>query len=99
MVRYLLREAGQPSIWYHTTSQSGPEAESAASTSSSSAGTSTSNSQSLGISPAPAKKNKVASKSQEDWKRYNMKQSTKGASYVHCNVCMADFSVASIDNV
>ena len=64
-------------------SQPGPEAESAASTSSSSAGTSASNSQSLDIGPVPAKKTKVASKWQEDWKRYNTKQSTKGASYVH----------------
>ena len=82
-MRYLLREAGQPSICYNVMSQSGPEAESAASSSCSSAGTSTSNSQSLDIGPAPAKKTKVESKWQEDWKCYNMKQSTKGASYVH----------------
>ena len=63
-------------------SQPGPEAESAASISSSSAGTSTSNSLSMDIGLAPAKKIKVASRWQEDWKCYNMKQSTKGA-YVH----------------
>ena len=51
-------------------SQPGPEAESVASTSSSSAGTSTSNNQSLDIGPAPTKKTNVASKWQEDWKRY-----------------------------
>ena len=76
-MRYLLREASQPSICYNTMSQPGPEAESAARTSSSSADTSTSNSQSLDIGPAPAKKTKVASKWQEDRKCYNMKQSTK----------------------
>ena len=60
----------------------GPEAESAASPSSSSAGTSISNSQSLDIGPAPDKKTKIASKWQEDWKRFaimlsNVKSATR----------------------
>ena len=71
------------------------EAENAVSTSTSSADPSTSDTQSLDSGPTPAKKTKVASKWQEDWKHYNMKRSMKGASYVHCNVCLADFSVAS----
>ena len=76
-------------------SQPWPEAENPVSTSTSSADPSTSDTQSLDSGPTPAKKTKVASKWQEDWKHYNMKRSMKVASYVHCNVCLADFSVAS----
>ena len=72
-------------------SQPWPEAENAVCTSTSSADPSTSDTQSLDSGPTPAKKTKVPSKWQEDWKHYNMKRSMKGASYVHCNVCLADF--------
>jgi hypothetical protein len=43
----------------------------------------------------PKKKTKRDSKWQDGWKQYNIKQSRKGASFVHCNICSTDFSVAS----
>ena len=49
----------------------------------------------IGSHPPAAKKTKRASKWQEDWKKYNMKQSKGGASFVHCNLCGNDFSIAS----
>ena len=41
-----------------------------------------------------AKKPKRLSKWQPEWTRYNMSESKKGPSYVHCNVCAVDFPVA-----
>ena len=42
-----------------------------------------------------AKKAKRACKWQPEWKRYGIKESKKGASYVHCGVCGSDFSITS----
>ena len=42
-----------------------------------------------------AKEPKHSSKWQSEWKRYNMSESRKGPSFVHCNICGTDFSVAS----
>ena len=58
------------------------------------ASTSGSSSCSSGLPPAP-KRTKRASKWQEEWKKYSMKQSKRGASFVHCNICCTDFSIAS----
>lgn len=41
------------------------------------------------------KKIKRASKWQDEWKKYNMKPSKRGPSFVFCNICCSDFSVAS----
>ena len=49
----------------------------------------------IGSHPPAAKKTKRASKWQEDWKKYNMKESKGGASFVPCNLCGNDFSIAS----
>ena len=40
------------------------------------------------------KKPKRVSKWQHEWKRYNMSESRKGSSYVHCDICGTDFSIA-----
>ena len=56
---------------------------------------STSSSSSGLLDPPAAKRTKRASKWQEEWKKYNMKQSKRGASFVHCNICCTDFSIAS----
>ena len=42
-----------------------------------------------------AKRQKRARKWQPEWKRYNMTVSRKGSSFVRCNICASDFSVAS----
>ena len=47
------------------------------------------------VSGPLAKKLKHASRWQSEWKRYNMNESRKGPSFVHCNICSTDFSVAS----
>ena len=52
-------------------------------------------SSSSGLSLPPSKRTKRASKWQDEWKKYNMKQSKRGESYVYCNICCTDFSVAS----
>ena len=52
-------------------------------------------SSSSGFSLPPAKKTKRASKWQDEWKKYNMKRSKRGESYVYCNICCKDFSIAS----
>ena len=49
----------------------------------------------IGSHPPAAKKTKRASKWQEDWNKHNMKQSKRGSSLVHCNLCGNDFSIAS----
>ena len=50
--------------------------------------------------PAPecataAKKAKRLCKWQPEWKRYHMAESKKGASYVFCDICGSDISIAS----
>ena len=52
-------------------------------------------SSSSGFSLPPAKKTKRASKWQDEWKKYNMKRSKRRESYVYCNICCKDFSIAS----
>ena len=54
---------------------------------------STSSASCIAIGLPPRKKIKRDSKWQDDWKRYNMKQSEKGVSFVFCKICSIDFSV------
>ena len=56
---------------------------------------STSSASCIAIGLPPRKKTKRDSKWRDDWKHYNMKQSEKGVSFVFCNICSIDFSVAS----
>ena len=42
-----------------------------------------------------SKKAKRVCKWQPEWKRYHLTESNKGATYVSCTICRADFSVAS----
>ena len=46
--------------------------------------------------PPPSRgKGKRACKWSDDWKRYNMTRSKRGASYVYCTLCQTDISIAS----
>ena len=45
------------------------------------------------VGPAP-KKTKRPSKWQPEWARYNVSATRKGSTYVHCEVCDTDFTVA-----